>query len=264
MSILDGLILGILQGLTEFIPVSSSGHLVLGQHLLGLQSSPAFDSLVNIGTFLALLVFFRKRIIEILMRVFKNRDVRLVRNLLISAVPVGVAGFFFADFFEQPLIQAPVVVAVMLAVVGVLMIVVDKLPKLSQVKSEDQLSGWRAVWIGIAQTLALIPGTSRSGATMVAGRLVGLTYAQAAEYSFLLSIPVMAGVVLKGLVGHEGREFIAANFGAFVISNVAAFACGLFAVGFMLRFLATGNFKVFGYYRLVLAGVIAVTLLLAA
>ena len=263
MSILDGLILGILQGLTEFIPVSSSGHLVLGEHFLGLQSSPTFDVLVNLGTFLALVVYFWSRIMGILKRIVEQRDFRLARNIIISAIPVGLVGFLFADFFEQAFIQQPFVVAIMLALIGLLMIVVDKLPKLSDVATEDQLSPSRALLIGISQVLALIPGTSRSGSTMVASRLVGLTYQQAAEYSFLLSIPVMAGVLLKGLVGHAGRDFIAANFGVFVVSNLAAFACGLFAVGFMLRFLAKGNFKIFGYYRLALAAVIFATLLFA-
>jgi undecaprenyl-diphosphatase len=109
--------------------------------------------------------------------------------------------------------------------------------------------------------VALIPGTSRSGSTMIAGRLSGLSFQQAAEYSFLLSIPVMGGVLLKGLLGHEGRAFIEANTGVFIVSNIAAFVCGLFAVGFMLKFLAKGNFKVFGYYRLGLAAIIFATLL---
>src|SRR5258706_5569457 len=121
MSILDGLILGILQGLTEFIPVSSSGHLVLGQHFLGLQTSPTFDILVNLGTFLALIVYFWRRILGILQRIVQQRDLRLARNLLISAIPVGIAGFLFADFFEQAFIQQPFTVAIMLALVGVLM-----------------------------------------------------------------------------------------------------------------------------------------------
>jgi undecaprenyl-diphosphatase len=263
MSILDGLILGILQGLTEFIPVSSSGHLVLGQHFLGLQTSPTFDILVNLGTFLALLVYFWRRILGILQRIFKQRDWRLARNLLISAVPVGLVGFLFADFFEQAFIQQPLTVAIMLALIGILMIAVEKLPKLGQLQSEDQLTPARAALIGLAQVVALIPGTSRSGSTMVAGRLVGLSYQQAAEYSFLLSIPVMGGVLLKGFLGHAGREFIAANFGVWLVSNLAAFVCGLFAVGFMLRFLAKGNFKIFGYYRLALAAVIFATLLFA-
>ena len=263
MTIIDGLILGVLQGLTEFIPVSSSGHLVIAQHLLGLQTSPVFDSLVNLGTFLALIVYFWKRMWGILIRIVRDHDFRLTRNIIISAIPVGFLGFFFASFFEQPFIQQPLVVAVMLVLIGIVMIIVEKLPKLPDVMTADELSPKRAALVGLAQSLALIPGTSRSGASIIAGRLVGLNYQKAAEYSFLLSIPVMGGVVAKGLIGSEGRQFIHNNFSVWVVSNLAAFAFGLLAVGFMIRFLAKGNFKIFGYYRIALAALIVIVVVFA-
>lgn len=260
MTIFDGLILGALQGLTEFIPVSSSGHLVVAQYFLGVEHSATFDSLVNLGTFLALVFYFRKRITDILVRIFKERDIRLARNLIISAIPVGVVGLLFKDFFESSVIQNPWVVVGTLTVFGVIMIVLDKLPRASSVEPQE-LSTQRAGGIGLAQMLALIPGVSRSGSTIIAARLAGLSYAQAAEYSFLLSIPVMAGVVLVGFVGADGREFIANNFAVWAVSNLAAFACGLAAVGFMLKYLAKNNLVGFGYYRIGLALVVMVTLL---
>lgn len=259
MTLLDGLILGILQGVTEFIPVSSSGHLVIGQYFLNIQHSATFDSLVNLGTFLALVFYFRKRIWELAVRIIKERDIRLARNLFISAIPVGVAGIVFKDFFEGAAVQSPWVVVTTLFVIGAIMIVLDKLPRAKDTEPE-QLSVPRAGWIGLAQMLALVPGVSRSGSTIIAGRLAGLTYAKAAEYSFLLSIPVMAGVVLLGFVGSDGREFIANNFGVWAISNIAAFVSGLLAVGFMLKFLANHNLVGFGIYRIVLAFVVVVTL----
>lgn len=262
MSILDSLILGILQGLTEFIPVSSSGHLVLGEHFLGIQSSPAFDSLVNLGTFLALVIYFRKRLWDIAVRLFTKRDYRLARNIIITAIPVAVAGILFKKFFESSAVQSAWVVAFTLLFFGVVMIVLDKLPRASKVAKEDDLSPKRAGLIGLAQVMALVPGTSRSASTIVAGRLAGLSYEQAAEYSFLVSIPVMFGVVLLGLVGSDGRQFIHDNFAAWAVSNIAAFVCGLMAVGFMLRFLAKGNLKGFGIYRIVLAVFVVITLLI--
>lgn len=260
MTILDGLILGILQGITEFIPVSSSGHLVVAQHFLGVHHSAVFDSLVNLGTFLALVIYFRVRIREIILRIFKERDFRLARNIIISAIPVGLVGIVFKEFFESAMVQNPWVVVTTLIVFGVLMIVLDKLPRASN-KTPAELSVPRAGAIGLAQILALIPGVSRSGSTMIAGRLAGLTYAQAAEYSFLLSIPVMAGVVLLGFVGSDGREFIANNFAVWAVSNIAALICGLIAVGFMLKFLARNNLVGFGVYRICLAVVVIATLL---
>lgn len=150
----------------------------------------------------------------------------------------------------------------MLAVLGVIMIVLERLPKLPAVQNLEKLPQGSAWFIGVSQALALVPGTSRSGSTMIAARLAGLDYKQAAEYSFLLSIPVMFGVLLKGLLSSEGLAFIAANPVAFAVSNLVAFLTGLFAVGFMLRYLAKGNFAVFGWYRLALASVIIVVLLL--
>lgn len=260
MTILDGLILGALQGLTEFIPVSSSGHLVIAQNWLGLQSSPTFDMLVNLGTFLALLVFFRKRLIGIYQRIVKKKDYRLARNIIITAIPVGIAGYFFASFFEQPFIQQPFVVAISLLVVGLVMIFIDTLPRLSPVATQDQLSPKRSLGIGVAQMFALIPGVSRSGSSIIAGRLAGLDFQKAAEYSFLASLPVMAAVVLKGFVGSEGRHFISENFWVWAVSNVAAFGFGLLAVGFMINYLKNGNFKIFGYYRVGLAAVVLLVL----
>jgi undecaprenyl-diphosphatase len=262
MSLLEALILGTLQGLTEFIPVSSSGHLVVAEHFLGITAAPAFVSLVNLGTFLALLVYFRKKLWNIGVRIFKDHDFRLVRNIIISAIPVGFAGLVLKHFFESDAVQNPWVVAVALIVVGTVMVVLEKLPRASDIASEEQLSVKRAGAIGLAQMFALIPGVSRSGSTIIAGRLAGLSYERAAEYSFLLSLPVMFAVVVMGFVGSDGRQFIHDNFAVWAISNIAAFICGLVAVGFMLRYLAKGNLKGFGIYRISLAIVVVATLII--
>lgn len=256
MSIIDGLILGILQGLTEFIPVSSSGHLVVAQHFLGISHVAVFDSLINLGTFLALVIYFRKRLVQIIRRIIMTHDIRLARNMVISALPVLVVGFLFKGLIESPFIQNSWVVAVTLLSVGVIMVLLERLPRASALATYDDLSPKRALAIGLAQMCALIPGVSRSGSSIIAGRLTGLNYAKAAEYSFLLSIPVMFAVVVLGFVGSDGREFIASNFWLWLVSNTAAFICGMLAVGFMLRFLAKNNVAGFGWYRIILAGVI--------
>lgn len=263
MTIFDGIILGILQGLTEFIPVSSSGHLVIAQHFLGVQTSPVFDSLINLGTFLALVIYFRKRLWGMVVHVWRTRDLRLVRNILLSALPVGLAGLLLKDFFESSSIQTSGVVLTMLIVLGVVMVFLDRLPRASTVQSEENLTPKRALLIGLAQMLALVPGTSRSGSTIIAGRLAGLSYARAAEYSFLLSIPVMFAVVVMGFVGHDGRQFIHDNFAVWAVSNLVAFIFGLLAVGFMLRFLARSNLKSFGFYRIGLAVFVIILLFIA-
>lgn len=258
MTILEAIILGLVQGLTEFIPVSSSGHLVIAEHFLGIAPPYIFSSLINLGTFLALVIYFRKKILQICCDIFVKHNYRLARNIVISAIPVGVAGVLLSDFFEQ--IQSPVVVAIMLVALGLLMITLDLLPKLSSVKDAEQLSFKRAGFIGIMQAGALIPGVSRSGSTIVAGRLAGLSYEKAAEYSFLLSIPVMLGVLLKGLLSSEGIVFIQANVVSFTVSVVVAFASGMLAVGFMLKYLQRSNLKLFGFYRIILAAIVLLAL----
>lgn len=262
MSVIEGVLLGVLQGVTEFIPVSSSGHLVVAQHFLGLPVSAVFDSLINLGTFLALVVYFRKRLWDIAVRLVTKRETRLVRNLAISALPVLAAGFFFKHLIESSAIQSAWVVVGTLITVGIIMVILERLPRASAVAQYEDLSPKRALAIGLAQMCALIPGVSRSGSSIIAGRLTGLSYAKAAEYSFLLSIPVMFAVVAMGFIGHEGRDFIANNFWLWLTSNAAAFICGLLAVGFMLRFLAKGNLVGFGWYRIILALVVVIVLVM--
>lgn len=140
---------------------------------------------MNIGTMLALFIFFRKKIWQIIVDIFKNRQYRLARNILLTSIPAGAVGFFFADFIGTTAFFASAVTVVFtLAIVGVLLITVEKLPKASEVKDGEHLSGSRAFIIGVAQMIALIPGVSRSGATILAGRFSGLKPADAAECNF--------------------------------------------------------------------------------
>jgi len=261
MEWLQAIILGLIQGLTEFIPISSSGHLVIAQTFFSGASDHLLLEFINIGTLLALLVFFRKRIIGIIKDIFVNRQYKLARNIIITSVPAGVVGFLLADFIEATpsFFGSAVVVAVTLAVVGIVMIVLEKLPHASPVEDGEKLSGWRAFAIGAAQMMALIPGVSRSGSTIIAGRLSGLTPAAAAEYSFLASLPIMIGVTIKIFV--TDSDYLLANLGVLAVSNLFAFISGLLAVGFLLRYLAKHSLAVFGWYRVGLAAVLTVILL---
>ena len=263
MSIFEAIVLGLIQGLTEFIPVSSSGHLVLAQYFFSGASDHLFIEFINIGTLLALFIYFRKRIWGILRDVFVNKNLILVRNILITAIPAGLIGFFMADIIEtSPFFESAVVVTVGLAVVGVLMVILEKLPKASALKKSEELSPKRSLWIGLWQVLSLIPGVSRSGSTIIAGRLAGLNAATAAEYSFLVSLPIMLGVVLKLLTKESDRAYLLDNFAMLVLSNAVAFVSGLLAVGFLMRYLSRHNLSVFGWYRIGLAAILTVILLI--
>ena len=261
MTIAESIVLGLTQGLTEFIPVSSSGHLLVVQQVLSGAGDHFFLQFINIGTLAALLVYFRKRIWGILVDVVKKRDWRLVRNLVITTIQVGVVGWFFARIFEDEdgIFGGVMVVVVMLVVVGLMMIFIDKIPQMSEVKSGKELSWQRALLVGVAQMISLVPGTSRSGATIVAGRLTGMKNQAAAEYSFLASIPVMFAVMLKLMVDYQNREYAYANWEVLVVSNVVAFVSGLIVIGFLMRYLAKRrSLQMFGWYRVVLAVVILV------
>lgn len=263
MSILEAIILGLIQGLTEFIPISSSGHLVAAQYFLSGASEHLFLQWINVGTVLALIIYFRKRIMDTICDIVEGHDYRLARNIIIAMLPAGIVGFLFADVIESKAFFGSVwTVIVMLIVVGILLVVLEKLPKLSFVPQLPELPGRRALAIGLAQVLALIPGTSRSGSTIIAGRLAGMSRANAAEFSFLVSIPIMLGVILKLVVVEADRAYFAANMTTLVVSNIAAFASGILAVGFLMKFLETKSLAVFGWYRIALALVLIIVLLL--
>jgi len=258
---ITAIILGLIQGLTEFIPISSSGHLVIAQTFLSGASDHLFLEFINVGTFLALIVFFRKRIWGIITDIFVHRKYRLARNILITSVPAGIVGYLLADFINATpqFFGSSFVVMITLFVVGVIMVVLEKLPHASPVKDGEKLSGWRAFAIGVAQMVALIPGVSRSGSTIIAGRLSGLKPAEAAEYSFLASLPIMLGVTLKTFLGDT--QYLIDNLGTLALSNLFAFISGLIAVGFLMRYLSKHSLAVFGWYRIGLAVVLGIILL---
>ncbi|HEX4662012.1 MAG TPA: undecaprenyl-diphosphate phosphatase [Candidatus Saccharimonadales bacterium] len=263
MNIFESIILGLVQGLTEFIPVSSSGHLVLTQWLFGHGSDQLLVESLDIGTVLALIIFFWPKIMHLAREVFIERNYRLARNILITAIPAGVAGLLLAGFIEKTSsLTSPLVVAIMLAIVGILMVLVEKLPRLDAVKNGEKLGAGRALLIGIAQMFALIPGVSRSGSTMLTGRLMGLSPAAAAEYSFMVSIPIMLGLIGKLLIKSSDREYLLHNLQPVLIGNIAAFVSGIIAIGFLMRYLSKHSLAVFGWYRIGLSVVVLLALLL--
>ncbi|NCU38011.1 undecaprenyl-diphosphate phosphatase [Candidatus Saccharibacteria bacterium] len=259
----QSLILGAIQGLTEFIPVSSSGHLVIGQYFMVGSSSHQFLEFINIGTLAALIVYFRHKIAGLIKGAIEQKSYSLLRNIVITSLPAGVTGILLAGLISTaPFFGSVIVVIVTLATVGVLMIILERLPHMSPVDGGDSLTWKRALIIGIAQIFALIPGVSRSGSTIIAGRIVGLRHADAAEYSFLASLPIMIAVTLKLLVGSSDRIYLVENIGLLIIGNVAAFFAGIIAIKFLLAYLSKHDLKIFGWYRICLAGLATVLLLL--
>jgi undecaprenyl-diphosphatase len=262
MSVLEAIFLGLVQGFTEFIPVSSSGHLVLAQSLFGSNIDHLFIQALDFGTFFALVIYFWPRLMDLARQVFVKKDYRLARNILITCIPAGFLGLLLANFIEtSKVLVNPLVVAIMLALVGVLMIVVDKLPKKSAKTSGRDLSPKRALAIGVAQAFALIPGVSRSGSTILASRIMGLNPKAAAEYSFMVAIPIMLGLLTKLLVKDSDRAYLLANLEPVIIGNIAAFISGMIAIKFMLSYLSNHGLAIFGWYRIAVATIVVGVLL---
>jgi undecaprenyl-diphosphatase len=258
---LEAAILGVIQGVTEFIPVSSSGHLILAQNFLSGASDHLFVQFLDIGTTLALIIFFRKRIGKIIVDVFVNKNFRLARNLIITILPAGVIGFTMAGFIEtNGFFGNPLVVATGLFVVGLIMVLLEKFPKASFVPTGERLPWWRALVIGLAQVFALIPGVSRSGSTIITGRLMGLKPAEAAEYSFLVSIPIMVGVIAKLFI--SDHDYMTTHAGAIFVANLAAFIAGIVVIKFLMGYLSKHSLAIFGWYRMALAAVVVIVVLL--
>lgn len=262
MGIIEAIILGLIQGLTEFIPVSSSGHLLLAQQFLNGGVDHLFIQALDFGTLIALLIYFWPRLVDLFERVTKKRDFRLARNILLTSIPAGLLGLLFADYIQSShILLSPYMTVSMLALVGVLMVATDYLPRRSNQESGTELSPRRALFIGVAQSFALIPGVSRSGSTIVASRLMGLTPKAAAEYSFMVSIPIMLGLIAKLLIKPADREYLVANMDVLIIANVAALVAALAAIHFLLTYLGRHGLRAFGYYRIILAAVVLIILL---
>jgi len=251
MNIFEGLFLGLVQGITEFVPVSSSGHLVIFQNLFGLIPDHMFIEFINFGTLLALLYYFRHKIRKITQDVLVKKDYKLAVNILITALPAGMTGYLLADFIESNSFFSNInVVLFALAIVGILMIIIEKITRFNKTSELDQITKRHALAIGIIQVFSLIPGVSRSGSTIIAGRLLGFNSILSAEYSFLASIPIMIGVALKLLI--KDYNYLLDNISMVVLSNAFAFVSGLIAIKFLLSILSSRGIAIFGWYRIVL------------
>ena len=268
MNILESTVLGLVQGITEFIPVSSSGHLEITQRILGAggraEDFHFFLELINFGTLFALLFYYRQTIWEIMQRVFVKKDYKLALNILITSIPAGIIGLLLSKAIEKlPFFSSLTTIGFAMGFVGLIMIFVNKLPHLSKLKDENELTPGRALMIGLAQTFALIPGVSRSGSTIITGRVMGLDSKSAAKYSFLASLPIMIAVCGKSLLSSSSRAYIASNLGMLLLSNLVAFISGLIALQIVMKYFKKENsIPSFGVYRVILAVGIFASLML--
>lgn len=257
MDFLTAIILGIVQGATEFLPVSSSGHLVIASRALGVPSSFAFDVLVNFGTLLAMIIYFRARIWQILRDIFTQRRYDTAAKLVLATTPAVLVGFFLQAVIEQHLHNIWVVI-VMLLIIGALMILSRKWQpkKIPANRDVRNIKPLHALLIGLAQCFALISGSSRSGVTMLASLRLGFTKDKAAEWSFLMGMPIIFGASMKVLLSDAGLAYVQEHTGHFLVANIASFASGMVAVSLLMRILHKYGLYLFGWYRIMLAVVL--------
>lgn len=246
------LLIGAIQGVTEFMPVSSSAHLLIVGDLFNLADNFELYVLANLGTLGALILFTRKDLWRIIRQVLEG-DYNVISKLGVSMLPAGLLGFFLADFFKVLSDNLYVLIA-MLLIVGVLMII--KPPTVKHEAGDLEFSdiSWpQVLGIAFAQTLALIPGTSRAGITILGGLWLGLKQDLAVKWSFLLAIPLVSGAILRVALSSSGAEYISREFILIVVVNLASFIVGLLAISFLLKILKNHSLRPFGFYRVLLS-----------
>ncbi|WP_199444099.1 undecaprenyl-diphosphate phosphatase [Umezawaea beigongshangensis] len=259
MSWLQALVLGIVQGLTEFLPVSSSAHVRITSTLFfGNDAGASFTAVIQLGTELAVLIYFAKDIGRLLAAWFrglfdaaarKSQDYKLAWYVIIGSIPISVLGFLLKDVIRTSA-RNLWITAIMLIVFGLLMGLADQLAK----HARDQLTLRDAVGMGLAQALALIPGVSRSGGTLTAGLFLGLNREAAARYSFLLAIPAVFGAGIFSIpdVLDRGGEGVQASIPQMIVATAVAFVLGYVTIKWLLQYVSKHSYSVFVWYRLLL------------
>jgi undecaprenyl-diphosphatase len=249
------------QGLTEFLPVSSTAHLLLGEELLGFPDpGHVFTVMIQLGSILAIMWLYRAKILHVVAGLPSDPDARRFAVVVVVAtIPALVAGFFFSDFVKTKLYESPAVFAASFIAGGIVMLLVEHSRPAPTILNAEHTSIGRAFGVGLCQMLAMIPGVSRSGATIVGGMLMGLDRPAAAEFSFFVAMPTMIAAFTHDLV--EVKDFLAPRLAALIaIGFVTAFVASLIVVKPFLGFVRRSGFAPFAWYRIMIGLIIAAAL----
>ena len=256
--LLKAIFFGIIQGITEWLPISSTGHMILADEFMQLKEvTPGFINtflvVIQFGSILAVIVMFFHKLNPFSPKkslVQKKETFSLWGKVLVAVVPAAIIGFLFEDQIHEWLYN-PTVIAIALIVYGVLFIVLELNKKKARVENFSQLTYQMALFIGVFQVLALIPGTSRSGATILGAIILGTSRYVAAEFSFFLAIPTMLGASGYELL-KSGLSYTGSEWAVMIVGTVVSFVVSVFAIKFLMNFIKKHDFKAFGYYRIVL------------
>lgn len=261
MSIFESIIIAIVEGLTEFLPVSSTGHMIIVSSFLGIAQddfTKLFEIAIQLGAILSVVVLYRKKF-------FMLNRLNFYIKLIVAVIPALILGFLFSKKIDA-LLESPLTVAVMLLIGGFVLLFIDQLfKKPATVEQEENISLSKAFIIGIWQCLAMIPGTSRSAASIIGGMQQKLTRKLAAEFSFFLAVPTMAAAtgykLLKAYKEHPEMLKDKHNLMALGIGNLVAFLVALLAIKFFIGFLQKHGFRLFGWYRVIVGAILLVLVL---
>ena len=274
MNILDTIIIAIVEGLTEFLPVSSTGHMIIAQNILGVESTPfvkAFTFIIQFGAILSVVVLYWKRFFKLnntpapegagaFKRFLHKYD--FYWKLFVAFIPAAVLGLLFSDAIDA-MLESVTVVAITLILGGIFMLFSDRI--FNKGSEETRLTEKRAFFIGLFQCISMIPGVSRSMATIVGGMAQKLTRKAAAEFSFFLAVPTMLAAtmfkMLKIFTEENGMQILKENLDTLIIGNVVAFIVAMLAIKFFINFVTKYGFKAFGWYRIIVGGIILTMLL---
>ena len=273
LTLIETIIIAIVEGLTEFLPVSSTGHMVITQGLLGVESTEfvkAFTFIIQFGAILSVVVLYWKRFFQLnrtpapadatpLKRFLHRYD--FYWKLLVAFIPAAVLGLLFSDAIDA-MLESVVVVAIMLVLGGVFMLFCDKI--FNKGSEDTPFTEKRAFMVGLFQCISMIPGVSRSMATIVGGMSQGLTRKAAAEFSFFLAVPTMFGATLYKmykLLKEGGTDLIMDNMTTLLVGNAVAFVVAMLAIKGFIKYVQKYGFKAFGWYRIVVGGLILVMML---
>ncbi|MBC8171337.1 MAG: undecaprenyl-diphosphate phosphatase [Anaerolineae bacterium] len=266
--LLKTLILGLVQGITEFLPVSSTGHLIVTSTLLNFQNSlgGTFEIFIQLGSVLAVIIFYRADLLRQARLIGTDKNVqRLWLGIIIAAIPAAVMGFLLRDFIKTVLFS-PAIVGVTLIIGGIIFLFLEREPAPENTPAPladlSNITLRQALGVGIAQVFALIPGVSRSGASIVGGLLSGMNRPTATAFAFYLAIPVLGGATLLDLLLSLDEITGSDQIILLLVGLVVTMIVSLFAIGWLLRYVSRNSFRVFGYYRIV-AGIVILALVAA-
>ncbi len=252
----QALFLGVVEGITEFLPISSTGHLILLVDLMNFAAPQGrvFEIVIQLGAILAICWLYRAKLVSSVLSAPKDaQSRRFLSNIILAFIPAAIIGVFAHGFIKQVLFS-PLVVAIMLVVGGLIILLVEKVIKpMPTTRNVEEMSWKLALKIGFCQVLAMIPGTSRSGATIIGGMLLGLERKAATEFSFFLAIPTMLGATVYDT--YKNWEFMTAeNVEIIAIGFFSAFISALLVVNWLIRFLGRHGYAPFAYYRIIIGG----------